>query len=1068
MNFAEISIKKSVITWTMTVVLLVLGYFSYMGLPRLEDPEFAIKEAVISTPYPGASAAEVELEVTEKIEKAAQELGQLKRVESYSARGHSTVKVIIKDEYDIERLPQVWDELRRKVNDYQSQLPPGAGPSVVNDDFGDTYGVYVALTGEGFTYAELKKVAELLKRELTPVTDVKKIAFFGVQEEAIYVEISKSKISALGITMDEIFDALRVKNIPADAGRIKIGSEYIPLYPSGVFNSEQDFGDLLISSRTGKLVQLQDGNMLLTSQTGRLIYLKDVATIRRDYVDPPREILRVNGQPAIGLAISTVLGGNVVKMGEAVNKRFNELMPQIPIGMDVEIISDQADSVVKAINGFVINLVEAVAIVVIVLLFFMGLRSGLIIGFVLTLTIAATFVVMGYYDITLERISLGALIIALGMLVDNAIVVVDGMKVRMEQGMDGLKAAKQVVGQNSIPLLGATAVAILAFASIGGMTNNTGEFCRALFYVILISLSLSWLTAVTATPLITKTFLKVKKAGPDQGEPVDPYAGKFYQLYRRALSNAIRFRWITIGVVAGLFVLSIIGFGYVKNLFFPPSTRPQFMVEIQYRENIHIRETAAKVAKIEEYLKSLDGVTDIAAAIGAGHPRFLVTYNVPIDVGSHYTILLVSVEEYEVIDQIFQKVQSDLEAMFPDGIINLKKFNLGPGNGGKIQLRINGPDPAELRRMADKAKAIITADPDSKAIRDEWGAKVKTVRPILAEDRARRAGIDRRMAAAALQANYSGTLTGVYREGIELIPIYARAPDSERDTIEDMLDIPLISPITREKVPALQVINRVNTENENVRQSRYNRRPMIKVHADAREGFPSEVLDRVKPKIEHALGVDAEGYLGKTIDPDKYTAGTIPIKYDDIIPLKGKPGYFIAWSGEAEDSADATTQLAASIPIYFGMMILAVIFLFNAFRQPLIIWLTVPLAIIGVTAGLLIFDQPFGFMALLGVMSLSGMLIKNAIVLIDQIDLEIREGKERFQAIVDSGVSRMKPVSMAALTTIMGMIPLLQDGFFVAMAVTIMFGLGFATVLTLVFVPVLYATLFKIPYAETT
>ena len=1067
MNIAEISIKKSVITWTLTVVLLFLGYFAYLGLPRLEDPEFAIKEAVITTPYPGASAAEVELEVTEKIEKAAQELGQLKRVESYSARGLSTVKVIIKDEYDIKRLPQVWDELRRKVNDYQSQLPPGAGPSVVNDDFGDTYGVYFALSGDGYTYAELKKVAELLKRELTPVTDVKKIVFFGVQEEAIFVEISKTKINALGITLDEIFEALRVKNLPADAGRIKIGSEYMPLYPSGVFKSEQDFGDLLIGNRAGELIQLKDGNMLLSAEAGKLIYLKDVATIRRDYVDPPREILRVNGKPAVGLAISTVLGGNVVKMGEAVRKRFYELMPEIPWGMDVTIVSDQAESVVKAINGFVINLVEAVAIVVIVLLFFMGLRSGLIIGFILTLTIAATFVVMGYFEITLERISLGALIIALGMLVDNAIVVVDGMKVRMEQGMDGLEAAKQVVGQNSIPLLGATAVAVLAFASIGGMTNNTGEFCRALYYVILISLSLSWLTAVTSTPLITKTFLKVKKPDAGQGAPADPYGGKFYQLYRNGLTTAIRFRWITIGVVTGLFVLSIIGFGYVKNLFFPPSTRPQFMIEIQYRENIHILDTAEKIVRVEEYLKTLDGVTDVASAIGAGHPRFLVTYNVPIDVGSHYSILLVSVEEYEVIDQIFQKVQSDLENMFPDGIINVKKFNLGPGNGGKIQLRINGPDPAELRRMANETKAIIFADEDSKAIRDEWGAMVKTIRPILAEDRSRRMGIDRQQAAKAFQANYSGTLTGVYREGIELIPIYARSPVDERGKVEDITNIPILSPITREKVPALQILNNVNTENENVRQSRYNRRPMIKVHADARVGFPSEVLDRVKAQIEQALGVDTEAYLGKKVDPDKYSAGSIPIKYDDIIPLKDKPGYFIAWSGEAEDSADATTQLAASIPIYFGMMILVVIFLFNAFRQPLIIWLTVPLAIIGVTAGLLIFNQPFGFMALLGVMSLSGMLIKNAIVLIDQIDLEIREGKDRFQAIVDSGVSRMKPVSMAALTTIMGMIPLLQDGFFVAMAVTIMFGLGFATVLTLIFVPVLYATFFKIPYAES-
>ena len=568
--------------------------------------------------------------------------------------------------------------------------------------------------------------------------------------------------------------------------------------------------------------------------------------------------------------------------------------------------------------------------------------------------------------------------------------------------------------------------------------------------------------------MIAKTFLKTGSNKSTDEKKADPYGGKLYQIYRSLLTAAIRFRWITIGAVVGLFVLAIYGFGYLDNLFFPPSTRPQFMVEIQFREGIHIKETEQNIVKIEEYLEKIDGVTSIAAAIGAGHPRFLVTYDVPIDANRQYSVVLVTVDDYQVINKVFQTVQSDLEAMFPDGTINVKKFNLGPGNGGKIQLRINGPDPVELRRMADETKAIIAADPDSKAVRDEWGPKVKTVRPILAENRARRAGIDRRMVSESLQTNFTGTLTGVYREGIELIPIYARAPVSERITIEDAADIPIISPITRDKIPFLQVVDKLVTANEDGRLSRYNRRPMIKVHADARTGLPSEVLGRVKPKIEQALGVDFEGYLGRSVNPDnKITAETIPVKYDDRIPIKGKPGYFLAWAGEAEDSADATTQLAKSIPIYFGMMILVVIFLFNAFRQPLIIWLTVPLAIIGVTAGLLIFNQPFGFMALLGVMSLSGMLIKNAIVLIDQIDMEIREGKERFQAVVDSGVSRMMPVCMAALTTIMGMIPLLQDDFFVAMAVTIMFGLGFATLLTLVFVPVLYATFFKIPYVKT-
>jgi len=1046
MNIAEISIKKSVITWTVTVVVLVLGYLSYKDLPRLEDPEFAIKDAVIATPYPGASPEEVEKEVTEKIEKAMQEMGQLKRVESYSSRGMSIVRIRIKDNYDKAALPAVWDEMRRKVLDVMPQLPPGSGPPMVNDDFGDVFGVYFALSGEGFTYAELKDVAELLKRELLVVQDVKKVTFFGEQSEAIYVEMSRTKMASLGITKQEIFEALQAKNLPVSSGNIKIGPEYMAIKPTGEFKSEKDFAGLFIASKDGKL-----------------IYLRDVATVVRDYVDPPTNILRINGVHAIGIALSTISGGNAVTMGDGVIKRIDELQGEIPLGMELIEIAMQSKAVTQAVNSFVINLLEAVAIVVVVLLLFMGLRSGLIIGFVLLLTIAATFMVMGYFQITLERISLGALIIALGMLVDNAIVIVDGMKVRMERGADGLKAARDVVSQNSIPLLGATVVAVLAFASIGGMDNSTGEYCRSLYYVILISLSLSWLTAVTVTPLITKSFVLGKKSKQD-GKPKDPYSGKFYQLYRGFLKRAIRMRVVTILIVFGMFSLALYGFGFVSNQFFPNSTTPQFLIEAQFREGTHIRETEKGVAAMEEYLLNIDGVTQVASAVGAGHPRFLLVYAVPVDASTHYLNLIVSVDNHKIIDEIAPKVQSDFEEMFPDVVVNTKKFLLGPGEGGKIQLRINGPDPAELRKMGDEVMAIIAEDPLSQAVRTEWGEKVKLPQPLIAEDRARSLGIDRPMVATAIESNFSGTTTGVYREGIDLIPIVARAPLYERGRMEDLEELQIYSPSAQKEVPILQVINGVETTWEDARVSRWHRRPFIKVHADAREGLPSVLFDRLKPKIEQALGADLATYSGKTIGEDQeYTASAIPVKYDDIIPLKGKPGYFMAWGGEAEDSADSTAQLAANIPLYFGMMILVVIFLFNAFKQPLIIWLTVPLSIIGVTAGLLLLDQPFGFMALLGLMSLSGMLIKNAIVLIDQIDLNIKEGMPGLEAIIESGVSRMQPVMMAALTTMMGMIPLFQDAFFIAMAVTIVFGLGFATVLTLVFVPVLYATFFKVP-----
>ena len=1044
MNIAEFAIKKNVITWTLTVVMLFLGYFAYKGLPRLEDPEFAIKEAVILTPYPGASPEEVQEEVTEVIEKACQEMGQLKRVESYSSRGMSLVHVYIKDKYRKNDLPQVWDELRRRMADHQGELPPGAGPITVNDAFGDVFGVYFALVGDGYTFAELKEVADLLQRELLVVKDVKKVELFGVRPEAVYVQMSRSKMAALGITRQQIFDALRAKNLAVDSGRIRFGTQYLAINPTGEFKSEKDFGNLFIASKKG-----------------RLIYLKDVATIKRGYVEPPSKILRVNGKEGIGIAISTVLGGNAVTMGNAVLKRLEELKGQIPIGMDLVEIAMQSKSVTKAVNGFVTNLLESVAIVIVVLAVFMGVRSGIIIGFILILTIAATFVVMGYYHITLERISLGALIIALGMLVDNAIVVVDGMKVKMQQGMDGLQAAKEVVGQNAMPLLAATAVAIMAFASIGGMSNSTGEYCQSLYYVILISLSLSWLTAVTTTPLVTKKFVLGKKdKGSGGGE--EAYGGRFYAIYRNLLRLAIGHRWVTIGIVVGLFALSVFGFGFVKQLFFPASTRPQFMVECFFREGIHIDETARQVKKIEKYLMKQEGVTQVASAIGGGHPRFLLTYGVPVEAANQYSSILVSVDDYKKIDEMQPRFQKDLESMFPDAVINVKKFNLGPANGGKIQLRIYGDDPEELRALAHKAVKIMRQE-NAKAVRTEWGEKVKVPVPIIAEDRAMALGITRPMVAQAIEANFSGKTVGVYREGVNLLPIIARAPEKERDAIEDLSEIQLFSPMAGKYVPILQVLNGIETRWENARVSRWHRRQMIKIHADPRQELPAELMARVKPRIEQALGVDLAAYRGKPLEKgEKWTASTIPIKYDDIIPLKGRPGYSIAWGGELEDSSDSQKQLAANIPIYFGMMVLIVICMFNAFRQPLIIWLTVPLALIGVTAGLLLLRQPFGFMALLGLMSLSGMLIKNALVLIDQIDINVRSGMKGMEAIIESGVSRMQPVMMAALTTMMGMIPLFKDAFFVSMAVTIVFGLGFATVLTLVFVPVLYATFFKI------
>ncbi len=1043
MNLAEWSIRKRLITWVMMGLAVVLGWHAYNTLSRLEDPEFTIKDAVIVTPYPGASAREVAEEVTNVIEKAVQQLGQIDWVESNSSRGLSSVKVHIKDNYDKTALPQVWDELRRKVNDARRRLPPGAGEPQVNDDFGDVYGMYYAITGEGYTPRELYDYAKLLQRELLKAEDVKRVTLYGHRRETIYVEMRRDKLTKLGIAPADIYRALRAKNLVADAGRLELGTERIPIDPDGAFRSERDFGDLLITPRNPK--------------SDRLVYLRDVAVIRRGYEEPPTALVRYDGRPAIALGISTVQGGNVVTMARAVERRLQELEPMRPVGMEIHEISNQAESVTTALSGFMTNLIEAVAIVVGILLLFMGLRSGLIIGAVLVITIMATFIVMKYFDITLERISLGALIIALGMLVDNAIVVTDGIRMRMQRGESSFDAACAVVGQNAVPMLGGTAVAITAFAAIGTSDDSTGEYCRSLFSVILISLSLSWLTAVTCTPLLCHTFLPKPEA-----KAGDVHDRGFYGFYRRFLGRCIRFRWILVAVVLTLFGLAVIGFGQVKKSFFPDSTRPQFYVDFWFPTGTDIEETARRLTEAETLLKRQDGVTALTTQVGGGQLRFLLTYS-PESPYPSYGQILVDVDDYRRIAILAPEMQRILEERFPDAIVNVRRFVLGPSTGGKIQLRIFGPDPAELRRLAAKARAVLEAEPSLKAVRNEWLAPVKTIRPRLAEAQARRAGIDRADVAAALRAHFEGLPVGLYREGDELIPIVARAPAEERADLDSLAAIPIWSPAAGGMIPLGQVVAAFPLAFEDAHIWRRDRRTMIRLHADPRSGWlPSEALAKVKAPIEKALGVDAAAVLGRPVDEAEWDADALPVVSDALWPLKGKPGYYLAWGGEAEDSARANANLAGSLPVFFGLMVLIVLVLFNSVKKTLIIWLTVPLSLIGVTLGLLLFRQPFGFMALLGLMSLSGMLIKSAIILIDEIDAQLRRGAAPFQAVVDAGVGRLIPVSMSSSTTMLGMIPLFTDAFFVSMAVTIVFGLGVATVLILIVVPVLYALFFDI------
>lgn len=1013
MNIAKFAIEKKVVTIVLTLVMLGGGLLCFTKLGMLEDPEFTIKDALVITPYPGATAIEVEEEVTDQLELAVQQMGQLDEVKSRSMPGVSTLTVTIRNNYDKETLPQVWDELRRKVNDAQSSLPPGAGPSMVVDDYGDVYGVFLAITGDEYTYAELKEYVKMLRRELLLVTDVAKIDTFGMRDEAVYIELDRDRMAQLGVPATAIQQALTAKNMVADAGKVRVGTELITIQATGTFNTVRQFGDLLIP----------------VAGSEKSIYLRDIAAIKRGYQEPARTILRYDGKPGIGIGISTRLGGNAVTMGQGVQKRLAELLEDTPMGIDISYISFQSDTVTEAIRGFMVNLVEAVAIVIVVLMLFMGLRSASIIGFVLVVTISATFILMLFNDVPLERISLGALIIALGMLVDNAIVVIDGMGVRIRQGEDARDAAIAVVQQTAVPLLGATAIAIMAFAAIGTSDDATGEFCKSLYQVILYSLSLSWVTAVTITPLLGVMFLKKPAPKKGAGESADPFDSRFYRAYKGVLKACIKFKWITAAVVLAVFIASLMGFGKVSKSFFPDSTRPQFMAGVWLPQGTHIDETESQVREIEAHLKSTENVTHVTSLIGKGALRFILTYAPELE-NPAYAQFLVDVEDYRVIDGMMQEIETWLIEHFPDMRPKVEKFAMGSA-GPKVEVRILGKDPDVLRGIAGQVSDMMADTGLATCIYTDWEQRVKTIRVVLADEQANLNGITRPDVAAVLrQAFETGQPVGLFRDKDELLPIYIRARENERMDVDSINNLQIWSPKAGRMIPLRQVVARFETALADDIIWRQDRMRTITVKADPRIGVMTSMLQQALLAPVEALSLPQ--------------------------------GYTVEWGGEKESSADAQAALFALVPIFFLLMVLTVIMLFNNIKQPLIIWLTVPLSLIGVTGGLLLTGQPFGFMAILGFLSLSGMLIKNAIVLIDEINLQLSLGKEPLAAVLDSGASRLIPVGMAASTTALGMAPLVIDAFFVSMAVTIIAGLVCASVLTMIFVPVLYTLFYKI------
>jgi multidrug efflux pump subunit AcrB len=1018
MSLTAAAVKRRTFTLFATFILILAGIASYFTLGQLEDPEFTIKNAVVVTAYPGASPQEVELEVTDRLELAIQQMPQVKYVSSFSRQGLSQINVAIQPQYRSSQLPQVWNELRRKVGDTRRQFPPGVGEPRVVDDFGDVYGFVLGVIADGFSDADLERYVDGLRKELSLVKGVARVEVWGVQPECIYLDASQSRLANAGVSVDQIRNTVQQQNLVVDAGAIDVTNQRVQIATTGMFRAPEDIADLSIR-----------GGPIGRTEPAGLVRLGDIAEIRRGYQQPPMALMRVDGRPAIGLAITNQPGVSIVKLGHALDRRLAGLTADLPAGIEVQRVAWQGDLVSHSIVDFVRNLIAAVLIVLAVLWIAMGLRPALVVGITgLVLVILGTFIFMAVLKIDLQRMSLGALVIAMGMMVDNAIVVVDNMIVRFARGMNREEAAIESASKPAMPLLGATAIAILAFYPIAASTENAGEYCASLFSMVAISLGFSWIVAITVTPVVGMPML----ASPKGTEPTDPYASRFFQAYRKLLTTALRMRIPVLLVFVALLVGSGMSFRFVNQMFFPSSSRPQFMVDVWLPEGTRIERTSEVVGRIEKLLANRKEIQSVAAFIGQGPPRFYLPVE-PEKPYSSYGQLIVSLKDFRDAEKLMHEIDVWAGANLADAEVIPRKYGLGPSETWAVRLRISGPavaDPATLRRLADEAKEIIAASPPAKVVRTDWRQRVPTIVAEYDITNGRWTNVNRKGIADATRRAFDGITVGQYREKDKLLPIVLRAVDSERDEAAATLPaLQVSSALDGNAIPLGQVTRDIRLEWEDPLIWRWDRRRAVTVQA-VPVGLATELRT--------------------------------PELVEKISKIKLPSGYTVEWDGEYKNARDAQASLVPGIVPAALLMALILVGLFNSYRKPLIIVLIIPFAIIGVTLGLLITRQPFGFVALLAAMSLAGMMIKNAIVLIDEVDALQAAGQTPFNAVVNAAVSRLRPVLLAAGTTVLGVIPLLTDVFWVSMSVVIMFGLTLGTVITMVLLPTMYSLLFGI------
>ncbi len=1012
MDIAKYSIRFPTNIWLMVSIFLIGGFVALTNIGRLEDPNFTIKQVKVITSFPGASAQQVEKEVTELLETTIQQMSQLYKLTSVSSPGTSDITVEVRPNFDGHELPQIWDELRKRLRDVQGQLPPGAADPVVYDDFGEVFGLYYALTAPDFSATELRHFAKQIRRELLVVEGVAKVQVSGILQEQISVYIDSNRIAGLGLSFPQISQLLTENLVPFNGGRVQLNGKKMRV----------------LVDKPSNQVQAIENLTLIVPGTNQSIKVKDIATLKVEPADIQTNYIRHQGNEAIAVAVSAQDGVNIVDAGNKVRAKIELILSQLPAGISLDAIYDQAKIVDESVDGFILNLVMSVTVVALTLWVFMGWRSALVVGTTLVITVMGTVLIMWLIDLRLQRISLGAMVIAMGMLVDNAIVVAEGMMMQMKQGNKPQPAASFIVKRTQWPLLGATVIGIAAFSGIGLSDDATGEFLYSLFAVVLISLMLSWVMAITFVPALGKMVFKMGDASTASTE-VSGFQARFISILR----GVLKFRWLTVAGLLVVTVVAFIGFGSVKQGFFPPSNAPLFYIHYWGPQNVDIRNTESIMQDVEKVVLAQSGVTAVTSFIGRGADRFTLTF-APEPSNENYAMMLVRTENKGLIDELISKVKPELIAVNPDAEFYLQRVQFGPGGGAKLGIRFSGPNAEVLRELAENTKAILQSDGKIQDIRHDWRELGFSLNTQYDEINAGIAGVSRADFRDTIEYASTGLQLGKLYDEDYAYPIRAKMADQNSDPLEAIKNSQVWSSQQNLYVPFMQVSKGVTLGTEELQIHRRNRVPTITIWAEpGADETATDALARIWQPIND-------------------------------MPLPA--GYKLEWGGEYENAGDAQKALGKGLPAGFLVMFIISVLLFGRARQPLIIWVIVPMAVVGVVAGLLITDMPFGFMSLLGFLSLFGMLIKNTIVLLEEIDLQIEEDKPIKDAILDASASRLRPVTLAAVTTILGMAPLLSDAFFADMAVTIMGGLTFATVLTLIAVPVLYSLLFKVSFRD--